>query len=397
MGDARVLPGGMARDIRRKRAAGVPLLLGMVGLTVSALLAGQADVVAAVAAGPVTARAAAGQLNGVTCVSAKSCVAVGESVNSKHVQANLAEKWNGTRWSATSPPQPSGSIGGGLNAVSCTSTRNCIAVGGYFKPGKTIPQADRWNGSKWTSTAVAAPTSPGSADLDAVACVSASNCWAAGQAGTATLIEHWNGRKWSLAKSPSPHPTENVLSGVACAGGRECWAVGLTFPGHYSGSLTERWNGSKWAVVSTPTAKTGELAGDACASTSACMAVGIGNSLFPIAQRWTGSKWAATTVPKVSGEQNGELRGVACPGHAACIAVGSYFQGKTTAALAEKWNGSKWAAVKPKSPAGSTYASLNGAGCAGASDCWAVGGYLGSGPGSFLLIEHWNGKSWSVS
>lgn len=398
MGEARRWPGLWVLGNRKRRAAGIPLLLGMAGLAGSALLAGQAGAAEVVAARPGAPSATEGTLNGVTCVSGKDCVAVGQELTSRRAQKNLAEKWNGTRWSAVNPPQPAGSRGGTLNAVSCPSAKNCIAVGDYFKLGKTIPQADRWNGSKWTSTMVPAPASSGVVALDGVACVSAGNCWASGQAGRLTLVEHWNGNKWSRVSSPSPHPAKpNLLSGMACPGAHECWAVGLTFPGNFSGSLTERWTGSKWTVVRTPTAKTGELAGDACARTSACMAVGISNNLFPIAQRWTGSAWVATTVPKFSGEKNGDLTAVACPSRAACVAVGNFFQGKVATVLAEKWNGSKWAATKAKAPAGSSFATLQGVACTSARNCWAAGEFFGHGSASFLLIEHWNGKAWSVS
>jgi hypothetical protein len=383
------------RGGRGRRAASVPLILGGAGLAVSVLVAGQAG--AAVAAPRAAASAAQGNLNGVTCVSSKDCIAVGRAVGSNGLGHNLAEQWNGKKWSAAVPPGPARSKGSFLESVSCTSARNCIAVGAYGKSGDvTSPQADRWNGKKWSAVKVAVPK--GSSSLGAVACASPSDCWAAGAAGDLTLIEHWNGKKWSKAKSPSPHPAKpNVLSGIACPGARECWAVGYTFPTNFTGSLTARWNGKKWAAASTPTSKSGQLIGDACAATSACLAVGIGNSLFPIAQHWTGSAWKTTTVAKVSKEKSGELNGVACHGRAACVAVGSYFQGKITQILAEKWNGSRWSAVTAKGPAGTNFASLNGAACSSAGNCWAVGIYFGKGSASFPLIEHWNGKSWKKS
>jgi hypothetical protein len=384
--------GGRLQAGPARRAAIVPLILGGAGLAVSVLVAAQAG--AAVAAPRAAASAAQGNLNGVTCVSSKDCIAVGRAVGSNGLGHNLAERWNGKKWSATVPPGPAGSRGGVLNAVSCTSASNCIAVGAYDKSGDTTgAQADRWNGKKWSAIKIAPPK--GSASLGGVACAGAKNCWAAGAAGNQTLIEHWNGKKWSRSSSPSPHPAKpNVLSGVACPSARECWAAGYSFPTNFTGSLTERWNGKKWAVASTPTSKSGQLIGDACGGTSACVAVGIGDSLFPLAQHWTGKAWKTTAVAKVSKEQSGELNGAACHGRTSCVAVGSYFQGKATLILTEKWNGSHWSATKAKGPAGTNFASLNGAACASAGNCWAVGIFFGKGSASFPLIEHWNGKTW---
>ncbi len=368
----------------------------MAGLAASLLLAGQAGAVAATGPRPAAGSGAQGQLSGVSCVSAKECVAVGLAISSKEVRTGLAEKWNGKHWSRMSAPEPAGSTGSTLNAVSCATARSCMAVGAHYKPGKTLPEADRWNGSKWTSTTVPAPGA-GSDTLDAVACLSATNCWASGSAGDLTLVEHWNGKTWSTTHSPSPNPAKpNLLSGLACASTRECWAVGLTFPASDGGTLTEKWDGGKWAVQTTPSSKAGQLLGDSCASTSACMAVGIGNSLFAIAQRWTGSKWVTTSVPKVSGEKDAELQAVACPARTACVAVGSYYNGTATTLMAQKWNGSSWAAMKVPGPSGTTYASLSGAACTSASNCWAVGYYLGTGSAAFPVIRHWNGTTWSA-
>jgi hypothetical protein len=50
MGEARAMLGGLARGHRRRRAAGMPLLLGIAGLAMSALLAVQAGAAEAIAA-----------------------------------------------------------------------------------------------------------------------------------------------------------------------------------------------------------------------------------------------------------------------------------------------------------------------------------------------------------
>jgi hypothetical protein len=341
------------------------------------------------------AAALTGSLGGVACASISTCVAVGGRSGAS--TSTLAEKSAGTKWSVVTSPNPKGSTGADLLGVACTSATNCLAVGRYFMPGKTLPMAEKWNGTKWSLLTVPAPSGTTNASLDAVACASATDCQAVGSSMDSTLAESWNGSKWSIVSSPSPNPGKaNALTGLACPSAKDCWAVGLTFPGNYSGSLTERWNGSKWSVVSTPTSKSGQLIGDGCFSESACMAVGIGKSLFAIAQAWKGSAWAATSPAKPSGAATSELNGASCPAASVCEAAGTYSTSTSSPALAEGWNGKAWTLQKTPAISGSTYASLANISCPAKTGCWAVGESFKGSTGT-PVIEQWNGKSWSLT
>ena len=79
-------------------------------------------------------------LAAVSCTSSNDCVAVGEyfqridydpaSMKELHVEIPLAERWNGVRWSVLPfPSLPTGAQQGALDAVSCTSSSACEAVG----------------------------------------------------------------------------------------------------------------------------------------------------------------------------------------------------------------------------------------------------------------------------
>jgi hypothetical protein len=72
-----------------------------------------------------------------------------------------------------------------------------------------------------------------------VAATSAGKAWAVGQAGTKTLILHWNGSTWKQVPSPGP-AASNALQGVATSSARNAWAVGL------GQVLILRWNGTSW-------------------------------------------------------------------------------------------------------------------------------------------------------
>jgi hypothetical protein len=378
----------------------IGVALGAAGLAVGSLLASSAGAATAAPAGPPMVTAAiAGDLIGVSCVSAKDCMAVGGHLGTRKGPGGiLAERFNGKTWSAVATPEPSGADGSSLQSVSCTSTKNCVAAGDYDTSSHSERAfAEHWNGAKWSVTSVPVPKGASATFLDGTACSSATSCWASGMAGDDTLIDHWNGKKWSLVSSPSPHPAKpNLLNGLACASAKECWAVGYDFPASGSGALTEGWNGKSWKVTTTPSSKAGELVGVTCAKPSACLAVGIGDNLFGLAQRWTGSKWVSTPTPRPAGAESVQLSAVACTSPSACVAVGEYAAKGDFLVLAQRWTGSKWVAASAVTPKGTIVALLSGAACVTASNCWAVG-RAESKSNTVVLIEHWNGKSWSVS
>ena len=58
--------------------------------------------------------------------------------------------------------------------------------------------------------------------------------------GPLTVIEHWNGRAWTLV----PSPAFGVLTGVAAASPSSAWAVGSWSAGPTA--IIEHWNGTAW-------------------------------------------------------------------------------------------------------------------------------------------------------
>jgi hypothetical protein len=77
--------------------------------------------------------------------------------------------------------------------------------------------------------------------LFGITAISASNLWAVGVSvnnHTQTLIEHWNGTKWSIFPSPTPG-TNGGLSAVAASSAHNVWAVGSYSNGRVDRTLTE--------------------------------------------------------------------------------------------------------------------------------------------------------------
>src|SRR5947208_2221505 len=92
------------------------------------------------------------------------------------------------------------------------------------------PPSTHKNCGIWSS--IASPNvGTGSNLLYRIAAVSANNVWAVGEYGngngSSTLVEHWNGKQWSVLASPTVNgATENTLAGVTAIAANNIWAVG---------------------------------------------------------------------------------------------------------------------------------------------------------------------------
>jgi hypothetical protein len=94
--------------------------------------------------------------------------------------------------------------------------------------------------------------------VGAVAGSSPADVWAIGdQEGAGgrfqTLTEHWNGASWSVARTRDPGSSGNHLYAVDAVGPDDVWAVGQQLGGRAPDrGLVEHWNGRRWRVVRSP-------------------------------------------------------------------------------------------------------------------------------------------------
>jgi hypothetical protein len=153
-------------------------------------------------------------LTGVSCPAAKSCVAVGTGTTGlKGGLVSFADFWNGATWKTGKISWPKGVSNNFLTGVSCASAKSCLAVGNaninVNDNGHTgRAAATGWNGKAWTATTVAAPGKGKASLFTEVSCLSAANCVAVGQFGPFNsdegngLAGFWNGKRVSLATTP---------------------------------------------------------------------------------------------------------------------------------------------------------------------------------------------------
>ncbi len=280
-----------------------------------------------------TPREASGsELDGDSCAARTSCLAVG-FYGQGTSELTLAEVWSGREWSVQSTPNPTGATHSRLNAVSCSGTSACTAVG-YSDGTSRTAIAERWNGTTWSLQTVPGPSGALSAEFEGVACASASFCIAAGRytesLGTIrALSATWNGSTWSLQAVPSPSgSSRDVLLDVSCSEAEACTGVGgYSESSGVQATLVERWNGTRWSVQATPNparSAASVLQNVACSSSSSCMAVGDwinGARTVTLAESWNGVEWTVETTLNPATSSFVVLWGVACTTEA-CRAVG---------------------------------------------------------------------------
>ena len=377
-----------------------------------------------------------GGLEGVFCTSAASCWAVGYF--ERHgAFLNEALRWNGHRWSRISAPSPGGTASGDtseLFGVRCTTAKNCWAVGFYERHGVQLDEAIHWNGKNWSR--VATPTPGGTLpddfnELFDVACTSPGNCWADGEYGViandSEVIEnqalHWNGRTWSLIRTPNPGGTAsngvNALGSIRCTSARNCWAVGSygsIAPGGALFNEALHWNGRKWSLTAVPDTETAigdlnELEGLSCTSAANCWASGSdgtsGSSAVTLNQvlHWNGRKWSEVSTPEPDGTgpfASNILVSVSCSSPVSCWTVGylGSFSGGPILNEALHWNGKHWSVASTPDPGGSgddDHSILYGVRCTSRTSCWAVGQAQPSGESVQSQLVHWNGAKWSAA
>jgi hypothetical protein len=293
---------------------------------------------------------------------------------------------------------------GNLTALAALSASDAWAVGQYEAPDslqRTL--IEHWNGSKWTQV-VSPNLSHRFNALTAVAAVSASDVWAVGfgidkSNKSEQLIEHWDGKAWTITPNPTISQGTSALNGVAAISANDVWAVG--------GPLIEHWDGISWKVIPNPGASSnGFLNAIAAISSKDVWAVGSGNGA--LLEHWDGVSWKIVpgVIPSEGYAPNQPLTGVAASAANDVWAVGAGVGnsaggcGADSGAVIEHWDGARWSTVPFATPSDATYGpSFTTVTAVAANDAWVVGGFETSRTRTHAfiapVIEHWDGARWS--
>ena len=193
-------------------------------------------------------------LQGTSCASTSACVAVGSAVIGG-VTTAIIERWNGSLWSLDTVPAPSGAKMSEFRSVDCVSASSCMAVGQYQNSeGWKRSLSAIWNGGSWELKSMPEPAGVSNSGLNDLDCSGAMVCTAGGgyyvptSSVQRTLIERWTGTGWTLQESPNPPGSEtSVLNGVACTSS-ELPHVGLLETGTLSRAREGR---GRWLSAGT--------------------------------------------------------------------------------------------------------------------------------------------------
>lgn len=140
------------------------------------------------------------QTNAVSCPSSTECTAVGVYRVKANEDRPFAMRWNGSSWTLQEVKLPAKASAGVLNGVSCVSKPFCMAAGTYTQEGGDYAMAQEWRGWEGKGWEAEEPPSPGPAvnRLTDVSCIATNWCKAVGdfldESGERQiLIEHFSG------------------------------------------------------------------------------------------------------------------------------------------------------------------------------------------------------------
>jgi streptogramin lyase len=199
-------------------------------------------------------------------------------------------RWTGTAWQAVTAPKPAGASDVFLADIDCSSATACQAVGHSSTGSTNQPLRELWDGTQWSASNVPLPSGASGASLNGISCASASHCWALGKTqvtlaeqteGKAAVpfFEHWNGSEWQVeetAAAPDGSPT--TVTSISCAAATACTAVGRYTNVHGETlPLAYTWDGIGWRFQPMPIkteANNSSLEGVSCSAANECASVG---------------------------------------------------------------------------------------------------------------------------
>ncbi len=308
-------------------------------------------------------------LLGVSCKGPKSCLVVGDYYTSTSLNATahlLALFYNGTSLKPTPMvPLPKGATDVRLSGVSCVSTRYCVALGeaggdtAAFGDNGALIIIETWNGAKWTLHTAA--TSIGTTVIvpSVVSCATSAFCLLTGvdlsmvsSSVSGLYVASWNGKMLTTMKPATVDGGMGFLlaAGVSCATASKCAVTGA-----YSGrnastatAFTEIWNGKTWRLAKVTWPKGADdstTIGVSCYTARSCEAVGvdaIGTSVRAAAVSFNGTTGTLQAVPAPPAGDSSAFTAVSCLPLGSCVAVGGTGRSKAPPLMTGVWNGKAW-------------------------------------------------------
>ena len=279
--------------------------------------------------------------------------------------------FNGTNWTAFPVPLIGGDNTSRLGGVADFSPTNAWAVGtiniGLPNPNQVI---EHFDGSAWSVAPGPAFLPNDQPSLQALTARAPNDMWAAGFILTNNaqslfpLFEHYNGSSW---KAVDTQVNNGTMFAISADASNDVWAVGTVA---FGSTLIEHFNGKAWTVVASPNAGLGwnVLNGVVAIAPNDVWAVGYYtknvNSTRPaltLVEHWDGTKWSIVPSPNVgpnSVYQSNQFYGVTAVSANDVWAFGSFFAAdgsEQQSTLVEHFDGTSWTIVPSPNPVNSTF------------------------------------------
>ena len=321
-----------------------------------------------------------------------------QAASNQDATLSFAEHWNGRKWAVVRTP----------NAGPNFSSFNDVAAsGGYaWAVGQHLNAAyqDRtllevWNSKRWS---IAATANPGSLRdlLFGVSALSRSNVWTVGDQESAngvfeTLAEHWNGHRWSVVRTPDPGANGNLLYAIDAVAPGNVWAVGqrVDARGPAQG-LVEHWNGRRWSVVPLPASLSAvQLLDGVTAADGQVWVAGESDSPAgggrPLVEHWAAGRWNVAKLPALPDRSDwGNLYSLAVA-QGSVWAVGTFVNPATDSndVLVLRGTGGRWTVDNAPNAGGPGFSDIVGGITAVGGHLWLAGMYTTASSGELPLIE----------
>jgi hypothetical protein len=235
----------------------------------------------------------------------------------------------------------------------------------------------------------------GGATLTDVAVRSTDDAWAVG-GGQGPLIEHWDGRAWSIVSSPAINLVNETLFAVAADAVDDAWAAGYGGLSGGIGPVIEHWDGRTWTVTPLPDIDTRYTTVADLVAVSPTDAWVVGQKWNEaLVLHWDGHTWDEVDSPKVRSTRLSAVEAVAVDD---VWAVGTSFAdvdgNGPPQGILEHWDGSSWTLVTlPKLTPGTALGTVT---AAAPDDVWVAGSATKRDGAIRLLLLHYDGSQWSV-
>lgn len=289
---------------------------------------------------------------------------------------------------------------------------------------------ERWNGSQWKLVEAAPVSASAGSGIESISntledmhALSPDNIWAVGYthvldaasapSGTNhTLIEHWDGARWQVIKSPDLYSTtwaNNGLYSISGSSPNDLWAYGQAFASapttqqDYAKAtpLLEHWDGHEWSIVSLVSV----IKQGAITALAAVSAQDVWLNVFTQENgkakysflHWDGQTWQEVSVPASFGE-NWHINELAAFSADDVWGFGANYdtQHPDGWSFLIHWDGQKWSSFSLPQVDSTGSALAAPVVAQNSHDIWVSMTTGSSNTAGQPFLAHWDGQNWQL-